>query len=147
MTLRSCKFVAIVIIAAVVSGCATARPRKLAASTAGDRVSELQNEIRERDEQIAYLEEELEHHRTRDYRSHQKVGASSDQSSILRIPAVTPRELQSALKSAGYDPGPVDGRIGPKTKEAVIRFQRRNGLNADGVVGKKTWALLKNKAR
>jgi peptidoglycan hydrolase-like protein with peptidoglycan-binding domain len=39
--------------------------------------------------------------------------------------------------------GEVDGRIGPKTKEAIKEFQSKNKLAADGKVGPKTWALLK----
>jgi peptidoglycan hydrolase-like protein with peptidoglycan-binding domain len=35
-----------------------------------------------------------------------------------------------------------DGDFGPKTKRAVIVFQKKNGLYADGIVGKNTWAKL-----
>lgn len=38
----------------------------------------------------------------------------------------------------------VDGEYGAKTKTAVISYQKKKGLDADGIVGKKTWeALLK----
>lgn len=36
----------------------------------------------------------------------------------------------------------VDGKFGPKTREAVKRFQRSYGLTADGIVGPKTQAKL-----
>jgi hypothetical protein len=36
----------------------------------------------------------------------------------------------------------VDGVFGPKTTEAVKRFQRANGLKVDGIVGRQTWAAL-----
>ncbi|AFY55900.1 putative peptidoglycan-binding domain-containing protein [Rivularia sp. PCC 7116] len=36
----------------------------------------------------------------------------------------------------------VDGYFGRKTKEAVIWFQQNWGLQADGIVGKQTWAGL-----
>lgn len=36
----------------------------------------------------------------------------------------------------------VDGDFGPKTKEAVIKFQESYGLTKDGVIGPKTWAKL-----
>lgn len=35
-----------------------------------------------------------------------------------------------------------DGRYGPKTRAAVVRFQRANGLKADGLVGVKTWSKM-----
>jgi len=51
-------------------------------------------------------------------------------------------EIQTALKNAGYYTGIVDGKAGPKTKKSIEDFQKANNLNADGVVGAKTWALL-----
>jgi len=38
------------------------------------------------------------------------------------------RQVQSALKSRGYDPGVADNSMGPKTKEALVKFQKDNGL-------------------
>ncbi len=38
------------------------------------------------------------------------------------------KRLQSALKSAGYNPGPIDGTLGTQTMEAVKSFQKANGL-------------------
>jgi peptidoglycan hydrolase-like protein with peptidoglycan-binding domain len=52
------------------------------------------------------------------------------------------REIQQALKNAGFYQGPVDGKIGPITRDAVKEFQRTNGLKADGVVGRQTWEKL-----
>ncbi len=52
------------------------------------------------------------------------------------------REIQLALKAAGFDPGSSDGRLGARTKAAVRDFQQANGLNPDGKVGPRTWAKL-----
>ena len=46
--------------------------------------------------------------------------------------------IQRKLKQWGYYDGVVDGRFGQATYDAVVLFQRRNGLTADGVVGKST---------
>lgn len=50
--------------------------------------------------------------------------------------------LQYALSRAGLDVGNRDGIFGRRTARAVQRFQREQGLAADGVVGKLTWAAL-----
>lgn len=52
------------------------------------------------------------------------------------------KNIQRALTNAGFDPGPIDGKLGAKTKKAIADFQRANGLTADGVVGQKTWKAL-----
>jgi peptidoglycan hydrolase-like protein with peptidoglycan-binding domain len=52
------------------------------------------------------------------------------------------KEIQSALKNAGYYTGKVDGKKGPQTKKAVEEFQKANSLPTDGRVGPKTWSLL-----
>lgn len=43
-------------------------------------------------------------------------------------------EVQSLLSRAGYDVGTPDGVVGPKTRAAVMAFQARAGLPADGHV-------------
>lgn len=52
--------------------------------------------------------------------------------------------LQSKLKNKGYDLGKygVDGDFGSATLAAVKAFQKDNGLEVDGIVGKKTWEKL-----
>ena len=47
-------------------------------------------------------------------------------------------EIQRALRSAGYDPGPLDGVFGPMTASAVRSYQAARGLVADGEVGPST---------
>ncbi len=46
--------------------------------------------------------------------------------------------IQEALKSLGYDVGPIDGIPGTKTLKALREFQTDNGLRADGLFGEKT---------
>ena len=52
------------------------------------------------------------------------------------------KEVQRRLKQWGYYTGSVDGIFGAGTKKAVVAFQKKNGLTADGVVGKSTYAAL-----
>ena len=52
------------------------------------------------------------------------------------------KDIQRALKNAGFDVGTIDGKIGPKTKKAIVDFQKSKGLKADGKVGPKTWVEL-----
>lgn len=54
--------------------------------------------------------------------------------------------LQDALSTVGISISGIDGAFGPNTKEAVTRFQRANGLIADGIVGCATWTRLTNLA-
>ena len=48
------------------------------------------------------------------------------------------------LSNPEIPPVEVDGIFGPTTKNAVIAFQRINGLTQDGIVGRNTWNLLYN---
>lgn len=48
------------------------------------------------------------------------------------------KKIQRALKSAGFDPGPIDGKIGPKTKKAIAEFQKSRGLISNGIIDSKT---------
>lgn len=43
------------------------------------------------------------------------------------------RGVQRALRSAGYDPGSIDGVLGRSTMVAVRRFQQRRGLASGGL--------------
>lgn len=54
------------------------------------------------------------------------------------------KALQRLLLSQGYDLGKygADGDFGSKTSSAVKAYQKKNGLTADGVVGKNTWSKL-----
>lgn len=52
------------------------------------------------------------------------------------------RQIQQRLKDEGYYKGSVDGIYGTQTKQAVLLYQQRNGLNADGVAGTLTLTSL-----
>jgi len=50
--------------------------------------------------------------------------------------------LQEGLALQGFRFGRVDGVYGPRTRAAVMRFQRKNLLKVDGLVGEATRAKL-----
>jgi len=56
--------------------------------------------------------------------------------------APTVLDVQTALKKAGYDPGPLDGKMGPATSAAIRAFQAAHGLQVDGIVGNQTKSAL-----
>ena len=51
-------------------------------------------------------------------------------------------KLQERLQALGYYTDTVDGQFGPGTKDAVIAFQTKNGLDADGYAGEETQRVL-----
>ena len=52
------------------------------------------------------------------------------------------RQIQTKLKEYGVYTGEVDGIYGTQTKNAVIAFQKYNGLAADGIAGEQTLRKL-----
>ena len=52
------------------------------------------------------------------------------------------RQVQQKLRQWDYYDGEIDGIFGQATYEAVVRFQRKNGLTPDGVVGTQTLSAL-----
>lgn len=52
------------------------------------------------------------------------------------------RQVQQKLQKWGYLKGAADGVFGQDTYKAVVLFQKKNGLTADGVVGTATFQAL-----
>lgn len=50
--------------------------------------------------------------------------------------------IQTKLRESGYYNGKIDGVFGSGTKNALISFQKDNGLTADGIAGSKTLQAL-----
>jgi len=68
---------------------------------------------------------------------------SSDILSDKLVPQPSINQVQISLRNAGFYIGKIDGKVGPMTKDAVVAFQKANGLTSDGIVGKRTWEKLK----
>lgn len=56
------------------------------------------------------------------------------------------KNLQQQLKSAGYDPGGIDGIFGKNTAAAVTAYQKAKGLAVDGIAGTQTLTSLNSGA-
>lgn len=52
------------------------------------------------------------------------------------------RNVQRALENKGFDPGPIDGRVGSKTRQAIRGFQDRFGIKANGELNNQTLFAL-----
>ena len=52
---------------------------------------------------------------------------------------------QGRLNNLGYDAGPVDGHLGPRTQDAVLRFQKGEGLEPSGVLDNATKSKLRSR--
>lgn len=131
------------------AGCAMGR-KEAAGDPLQMRITQLEEQLQQKDDEINDLKDQVDS-LSEDMK---KLDSSSKRSGsdgfelnykrdgILRVD-VHPDQVQLALKNAGYYNGPVDGKIGEKTKRAIAEFQKANNLHADGVVGRKTWNVLK----
>ena len=74
--------------------------------------------------------------------SERTAEAQSSQSSPGSQDSETVKKVQSALAAQGYDPGPVDGKIGARTQQALKQAQKDKGLSETGQIDAQTLAAL-----
>lgn len=139
---RWCVFLILFIFAISLTGCVTFSGKKdLQIQTLRNQISVLEAQLQAKGEEIGALKEEL------DRKSENKQIRLQIAPQKRIVPEVKSRpnlrQIQIALKNAGYNPGGIDGKMGPQTKEAIRAFQKANNLTVDGKVGKATWTLLK----
>jgi murein L,D-transpeptidase YcbB/YkuD len=138
-----------VVIAVVfaVSGCST-MPKKYKEDMGGikTKVDTLESRV----ETVESKQLEVERTTTEQGQTIEEMKAAKQQSVSKSNISILPRtgspgrvkDIQAALKNAGFYDGKIDGIKGEQTKKAVKAFQKANGLRDDGVVGPKTWELL-----
>lgn len=143
------------------AGCATTRQPN-AVDQVQIKVSQLEFALAKKDQEIDALKYQIDHLSNEMEKlqrnkaamvdvpqTNQKTGQSLNTAStpidlkeIIRVDA-RPEEIQKALKNAGFYEGPVDGKIGHKSQQAIKDFQAAHNLTNDGIVGQKTWVELK----
>lgn len=128
------KFYILLFFIILLNSCAAHRGQK--AQDLQTRILSLEQQLEEKERRIKELEEELKLKDT-------DLFLEKDLSlkGVQKI-SPTPKRIQRALRNAGFYKGPIDGKIGPQTKNAIKEFQKANGLVPDGVVGRRTWEKL-----
>lgn len=67
-----------------------------------------------------------------------------EDSGLVQNDRINDKVVQEALTNAGFNPGKVDGRMGPRSMAALKDFQYANGLKPDGRIGFKTLTKLRS---
>lgn len=125
----------------VFTGCASRKKKAREIDSLQQQMTVMADELTRLDQQLQETRAAMAAGEGRGGRSETAVSGG-----IYRTPSgfeLPSADIQTALKNAGYYQGTVDGKVGPKTRDAVKAFQRDNGLEADGVVGRRTWSKLK----
>ena len=58
--------------------------------------------------------------------------APQESEAALELDRQARREVQQRLRNEGFDPGPADGLLGPRTRDAIRRWQESAGVPATG---------------
>jgi len=152
----------LIAVSLVCAGCATTNSKdSTMISQLQYRLSEMERELEDKDKEIMDLNDEikdmsydLDKLKDRPAPAPRRVVRQTparveparievkDEDQIIRID-VEEKNVQTALKKAGYYQGPIDGKVGPQTKTAITKFQQDHGLTADGLLGRKTWSELR----
>jgi peptidoglycan hydrolase-like protein with peptidoglycan-binding domain len=142
---------------ATMTGCASMGGGKTSQEQVQTRVTELEKKVEEKDSEIVDLQYQVKDLSSKVNGSKETGDSGSEESSPVKIKAVSSsssddinrvnasvEDIQTALKNAGDYTGKIDGKLGSGTKQAIVEFQRAHHLTADGVLGKRTWKLLKS---
>lgn len=158
MSGRYLKTLAVLVFLISVAGCVTVpeKPDESQTQALENRISALEASVLKKDSEIISLTNVLEKEKqekaellkalneqqkkledlTEAFREQKKEArAKTYYKSVMKV--------QTALRNAGFDPGTIDGQIGPRTQEALKEFQKAHGLTADGRLDKQTWDLLR----
>jgi len=123
-----------VVLLASLSGCASwGKKGNLEVQGLKNQISVLESQVQSKDQEISSLRESLD-------KTNESLAKGSIYSAKSHPKA---KQIQIALRDAGFDPGKIDGKIGKKTIEAIKQYQQANNLPVTGKMDKKTWSLLR----
>jgi murein L,D-transpeptidase YcbB/YkuD len=132
------------------SGCVTLRSQQK--DTLFDEVNQLSLKVRsleqetmEHQQVIGRLEADVADIKSKQEAQNKRLLEQVAKTTTESQLKLTNKNIQKALQAAGYNIGNIDGKIGSKTREAIMAFQKSNGLNSDGIVGGTTWEKLKTR--
>lgn len=118
----------------------------------------MQLEMRDLKNRLAHLESEFGRHEEsiREIRTSTQAAPAIQPAPAEALPVVNPwsarserpaeqprrpmttRDVQKALRNVGANPGPIDGKMGRRTRAALRAYQRRNGLAVSGRADRQT---------
>ena len=141
----------------IITGCATTGGVKTSQEQMQTRVTELEKKVEEKDSEIVDLQYQVKDLSSKMGSSKESVDSGSDEAAPVKIRSTSNgssdeinrvnasvEDIQAALKNAGDYTGKIDGKLGAGTKQAIVEFQKAHHLTADGILGKRTWKLLKS---
>ncbi|MDD2680008.1 MAG: peptidoglycan-binding domain-containing protein [Candidatus Omnitrophica bacterium] len=131
----------VVVFALSLAGCAsmsTVKQKDLEIQGLRNQVSVLETQTQSKDQEISNLKEAL----NKATEQLNTVEAGKEKAVLKVKPHPNMKDIQTALKNAGFYQGKIDGRRGQQTREAIKAFQRAHNLKVNGRVTKKTWTAL-----
>lgn len=143
MARRIAVLVSLVVFVIGLTGCATARRQKdLEIQGLKNQVSVLESQLQSKDEEINSLKDALAKQQEKETRK--GLTRVSKKRAIAEVKSrPKTKQVQIALKNAGFYTATIDGKNGKLTREAIKAFQKANNLSVTGKTDRQTWALLK----
>lgn len=133
----------LVVFAVSLAGCAsmsTVKQKDLEIQGLRNQVSVLETQTQSKDQEINNLKEAL--NKATEQPKIETVESGKEKAGLKAKTHRSIKDIQAALKNAGFYQGNVDGRMGKQTREALKAFQKAHNLKVNGRANKQTWAAL-----
>ena len=70
------------------------------------------------------------------------AGQAASQAATSSTSSYDVTRIQNSLRVQGYDPGPADGVVGPRTRAAIRRYQADQGAKVTGEPSRRLQDML-----